>query len=1017
MVDPRARGTPEAALAEMAWLRGLARQLVRDAHEAEDLVQETWVTHLRRSPRHLDGAPLRAWLARVARNLARRRRRDESLRRWHEEAAASERSGEGPEVERLQRQRTIAELVLGLREPYRTAVLLRYQEGASYASIARRQGVSQQAARQRVSRGLAMVRARLDERSDLGRHAWAPVLTRLFELDPPRSALPLAKVLLMGTKTIVALAAVTVGAVWWISSEGARPDSPSRSGAAVDEPVTLAGANEVPEGSREVASREDDGGGAAAPALDPLVVTVSSEAGLPLEGARVLLLPEEGRRPRVTTDAEGRATFEPVDAAGHVVAHAPSWRPAVLELEQLTGEQELILGAGARVSGRLLVDGAPPDPPLEISLASNDRPQLSLPDELEDHAADRLNLHGRAKAETTPDGSFAFGGLSERWSGHLLVPWTTHWFVEEPAGIELPPGDRNMLLLSEPLEGLVLNAIRLPCVRGRVVWADTGEPAERIRFSLNAELSGDLRTASLGSSTDEEGRFVMGIRPSSQAAAESWPPPQEGIEHVVLSFHSPDGTKVERELDGSELGPEGNVGEIRMPRTRMLHLVVRDPDGDPIAGAFAQPVAPGARGSRTNRLGRCAVPLAPGADHIEVGAPGQRVVLLPIGGGGASEDEPMEVVLPDGNELELRFVGPEGRTFDGLEVQLWSEGALYAGSTHWSRETVGVGGVDDTESGQELHEWLDEDGILHLSGFLDAVPLHLEVTDRFDQLLHEETFVGPSEGRSLVQTVTLPTAPILFEGRVVDRTGDAVPNVELWLSVGGNGKRDTTGTRGTFAFEGLHPTTEPGVLTLSHPGYATRRIEDLDLSGARPLDPIVLERGRQARVIVVDESGAPVDARLLATAEGFERASGYPTDPGVLLLEDLPPVPVTLKVAHGWREYVQTLASSDGTARFVLPVHGTLAVYAPAEAPVFENGGLAARVISLDGEALNRHAWIEDEGERALRHGPRPLVPGRYRVRLEHVWWADGVERSEVLSGEREVVIRPGEETAVRFGE
>src|SRR5262245_66615448 len=79
----------ELLLRESAWLLRLARSLVHEASEADDLVQETWVAALAHPPRAASGGGgLRAWLDTVARNLARSRRRSEARRGTHERAAA-----------------------------------------------------------------------------------------------------------------------------------------------------------------------------------------------------------------------------------------------------------------------------------------------------------------------------------------------------------------------------------------------------------------------------------------------------------------------------------------------------------------------------------------------------------------------------------------------------------------------------------------------------------------------------------------------------------------------------------------------------------------------------------------------------------------------------------------------------------------------------------------------------------------------------------------------------------------
>ena len=85
----RARG-PEAELllAQAGWVRRLAVHLVQDRDRADDLIQETWRRALeRRNVHDTSERGLRAWLARVLRNLAADQRSDADLRRWHESSA------------------------------------------------------------------------------------------------------------------------------------------------------------------------------------------------------------------------------------------------------------------------------------------------------------------------------------------------------------------------------------------------------------------------------------------------------------------------------------------------------------------------------------------------------------------------------------------------------------------------------------------------------------------------------------------------------------------------------------------------------------------------------------------------------------------------------------------------------------------------------------------------------------------------------------------------------------------
>jgi len=77
---------PDAILeGNLEWIRALAHSLVRDPERAEDLAQDTVVAALETSPAAIR-LP-RSWLATVAVNLWRHRRRSEQRRRAREAVA------------------------------------------------------------------------------------------------------------------------------------------------------------------------------------------------------------------------------------------------------------------------------------------------------------------------------------------------------------------------------------------------------------------------------------------------------------------------------------------------------------------------------------------------------------------------------------------------------------------------------------------------------------------------------------------------------------------------------------------------------------------------------------------------------------------------------------------------------------------------------------------------------------------------------------------------------------------
>jgi RNA polymerase sigma factor (sigma-70 family) len=139
------------------FVRATAARTLRDADLADDAAQDAWLAALRREPRL---APTRAWLAVAVRSRAadivrerlRRERREQTAARAAH--APDERDGGNDDA-----RRAVVEAALGLEEPYRSAVLLRYFLGEPPRSIARRLGVPVSTVRTRLARGLRRLRA------------------------------------------------------------------------------------------------------------------------------------------------------------------------------------------------------------------------------------------------------------------------------------------------------------------------------------------------------------------------------------------------------------------------------------------------------------------------------------------------------------------------------------------------------------------------------------------------------------------------------------------------------------------------------------------------------------------------------------------------------------------------------------------------------------------------------------------------------------------------------------------
>ena len=173
-------GRIEELLREADWVRALARRLVANEAEAEDVVQDAWVAALRRPPRA--ETPARAWLAAVVRNAAASRARRRSNERAREEAVhEAERVTPAPDedLRKLETQEQLLRLVRGLDEGERQVVQLTCLEGWTSARVGRELGIAEGTVRWRLKRALERLRGRLDAEYGGDRSAWMAALAPL----------------------------------------------------------------------------------------------------------------------------------------------------------------------------------------------------------------------------------------------------------------------------------------------------------------------------------------------------------------------------------------------------------------------------------------------------------------------------------------------------------------------------------------------------------------------------------------------------------------------------------------------------------------------------------------------------------------------------------------------------------------------------------------------------------------------------------------------------------------------
>ena len=147
------------ALPHLRALNAAAWRLTGNAHDAEDLVQETFLRAYRSFDRYQPGTDIRAWLFTIlyrARTDAIRRkaRRLQTVSMTAEPTTAEARRGaiDGDDIARA---------LAGLPEVFRGALVLRDVEGFSYEEVASLLGIPAGTVMSRIHRGRALMRRAL----------------------------------------------------------------------------------------------------------------------------------------------------------------------------------------------------------------------------------------------------------------------------------------------------------------------------------------------------------------------------------------------------------------------------------------------------------------------------------------------------------------------------------------------------------------------------------------------------------------------------------------------------------------------------------------------------------------------------------------------------------------------------------------------------------------------------------------------------------------------------------------
>ncbi|MFH0946154.1 MAG: RNA polymerase sigma factor, partial [Planctomycetota bacterium] len=309
------------------WLRGLASSLMRDTAAVDDVVQETYLAALRSPPEA--GRPVRPWLKFVLTNVVRERFRKDRRRERREQFVFAPQgvSATDETAEQAEMQRALAEAVLTLPEPYRTAIVMRYYEQRSLVEIATAQQVPLSTLKTHLERGRDQLRERLDKQYG-DRRAWCLLLGRL---TLPKSTASTMALLLSKAAALALVAALLVVTGIWVTfqvSGGKGPLPPATGKVAVAATPASPETLEVREVAASLKTNTRDGAKESSwPPRYILGSILAEEDGTGAAGSEATFFfrtgPESGLCGVRRTDTSGafRVDLEPMDQA----AYRASW--------------------------------------------------------------------------------------------------------------------------------------------------------------------------------------------------------------------------------------------------------------------------------------------------------------------------------------------------------------------------------------------------------------------------------------------------------------------------------------------------------------------------------------------------------------------------------------------------------------------------------------------------------------------------------------------------------------------
>ncbi len=950
MIQP-SPSDPQILLAHTQSLRAIARSLLRNEADVEDVLQETWLAALRAKPD--DGRPLGGWLATVTRNLSLMRLRSRRRQAKHEPQARRPAEPDAPTevAQRFETARLLAEAVAALDDPYRETVLLRYFENLTPAEIAHRTGVPAGTVRSRLKRALEQLRARFGDRRNAllalaafagGAEAGATALWTKLLVAGAAAGIAATLFVALGSTTDEAprqqragtrVASGPLSARTGDDEQPTLPTAPVRGRAfgPSGEPIAGATIHFVHAGEILASTQSVDGGAFAfdTPLLDrfeliakasgcgwsrtraygrlgievdlrsapPATGSVIDLEGNPVAGARVELV---GVPPAaVTTDQQGRYSVEASRSAPLIRVSHPGY---MTRIGRPGGR--FVLDPGTELTGVLLTaDGSRGIPGATVRFYGAERTTATT-----DRTGRFRLLHGMRDRYQT-----YYLRVDAGQHGTLFfpdVPWTP---------------SHDLRIRTKPVRvvtGRVLHRDTKQPVAGLRVWAN---PTNEIAHSFPMEAG-----SYAADTTDEDGRFRL-----------------EGIprQRVTIDFRHPELCARWSPVATVQPGANDADFEILVGPHPFAHLRVVGPDGQPVGGAgvriFVSKQIPGDALGRHNPYGARTGP--DGCARIRLHRYSWKVQWVFV------------AIHPDYEPVRVDATGEQPQT-----IRLTTPATPYAIT----------GTVTDPEGrpipgatiGNELRA--SENGTFVIRR-PPARSLVVAGADGFRPTVMRDVPPGAN-----LRIVLRPLPPVIrFRGRIVDRRGDPVAGADLAFPRQGGCR---TQEDGTFSIK----FPKPGSYPIRFPDHLRTDVATIDAPSHGTVEIVVTREPMPKRVLparltiegrVLDHAGRPfpLGTKLEVRARhesggGFDATVRVDLD-GRFLIEHVQAGRYVLRMRQHLGRVFEPLSNVEAGTRDIVwqPVETgaiTGRVFAPDGSPVVNVKLTAVPLTKLDPDGLPRSA-------------------------------------------------------------